>query len=175
MSKLKLPIIIAIVLAAAGAGLFFSGMVGSTPDTKTKHAVEPVPLAQDFTVNLKDTEADHYAVLTVALQLEPMDQAHFDTFTGANAGGHGGGGEAPGPPKLASYPKFHDAIVAVTSTFSASELKTPEGKQQLKESLLTRFAEIAEQDASEYKSADPHHVGPPYHVMDVYFPKIIVS
>lgn len=172
----RIPIIIVLVLAAAGAGLYVSGMVGGgEPEAKAKHTVEPVPLAQDFTVNLKDTDSDHFAVLAVALQLEPMDQEHFDSFTGANAGGHGGGGEPPGPAKLATYPKFHDAIVAVTSTYSASELKTPEGKQQLKESLLTRFAEIAEQDSSEYKSADPHHVGPPYHVMDVYFPKFLVS
>ena len=58
MTKLKLPILIAVVLAALGAGLFFSGMVGGKAEAPAKkHVVEPVVLAQDFTVNLTDTNA----------------------------------------------------------------------------------------------------------------------
>jgi flagellar basal body-associated protein FliL len=179
MSKLKLPVIIVIVLAAAGAGLFLSGVVGGGKDTapKDKHTIEPIPLAQDFTVNLRDTDVDRFAVINVALQLEPMDDKHYGAFMGLGGGGHGAPAAAPGPPKVAGYPKFADAVIAVTSTFSASELNTPDGKERLKDALRTRFAEIAERDAAEYGAAaeDYHHVGPPFHVMDVYFTKYLVS
>jgi flagellar basal body-associated protein FliL len=179
MSKLKIPIIAVAVLAVAYAGLTMTGMLGGEDKAAAakKHMVEPVPLKpeQDFTVLLKDTDSARYAVLGVAVQLEPMDQVHYDAFTGAGGGGHGGGGEAPGPPKVAEYPKFANAIVDAAGTFSASELKSPEGKEQLKDLLRQKFAEIAEQDATDYKSDDPHHVGPPYHVMDVYFTKYIVD
>jgi flagellar basal body-associated protein FliL len=178
MSKLKLPVIIALVAVAAVAGLFMSGMVGGKSEGPVKkHVVEPVPLAGDFTINLKDGSGNDYAVLNVALQLEPMAEEEWATWSGANAGGHGGSGEAPGPAALAAYPKFADAINAVTSTFTAQELKNPEGKASLKQELLERFSEIAEQDAADYKAgaAEEGHAGPPYHVMDVFFPKYLIS
>jgi flagellar basal body-associated protein FliL len=177
MSKLKLPIIIAIVIAAVGAGLFASGMVpGKTDGPIKKHVVEPVALAEPFTVNLADTDGKHFAVINVALQLEPMGDDQWVAFNG-ETGGHGGGGEAPGPAKLATYPKFSDAVMNVTSGFTTRELNSKEGKLLLKEALLTRFAEIAEQDAADYKAGaeDGPHAGPPYHVMDVFFTKYIIS
>ena len=179
MSKLKLPLIILAVVAAAGAGLYFSGMVGSKDSGPVKkHVLEPVPLAQDYTVNLADPGARSYAVLKVALQLKPMPDAEWAAFTGANAGGHGGAGEAPGPMKVSTYPKFDDAIVSITSTYTAKRLLEPEGKLELKRALLTEFDQIAEMDSDEYKAGakpDSDHVGPPYHVQDVYFTKYIVK
>ncbi len=179
MSKLKLPLIIAIVAIAAGAGLFMSGMLGGKSDTGPvkKHVIEPVPLGQDFTINLADGSGSDYAVLTVALQLEPMGEEEWASWSGANAGGHGGSGEAPGPLAMAAYTKFSDAVNSVTSTFTAQELKQPEGKAELKQALLERFAEIAEQDSADYKAGakEEGHVGPPYHVMDVFFPKYLIS
>lgn len=175
MSKSKLPIIIAVVVLAAVGGLFATGKLGSQPDPNVKHMVEPIPLAEPFTVLLNDTDQARYAVIAIALQLEPMDQAHFDAFTGAGGGGHGGGGEAPGPGKVATYPKFANAIVDAAGGFSRQELQTPEGKEQFKDALRRKFVEIAEQDKSEFSSDDPTHVGPPYHVADVYFTKYIVQ
>jgi flagellar basal body-associated protein FliL len=177
MSKLKLPVIIVVVLAAAGAGLFFSGMVGGSKDTGKKHVIEPVALAEPFVVNLADTDSERFLAFNVAVQLEPMDAEHYATYSGANAGGHGGGGEAPGPGKVATYPKFYDAVMSVAATFTADELKTAEGKQDLKQQLLARFAEIAEQDTAEYKAGahDPAHVSPPFNVMDVYFTKYVIQ
>lgn len=178
MSKLKLPLIIVIVLAAVGAGLFASGIVGGKPDGPVKkHVIEPITLAEPFTVNLADTDSDRHAVVNVALQLEPMDDEHWATFTGANAGGHGGGGEPPGPAMVATYPKFYDAVVSVTSRFTATELKTPRGKDELRTALLAKFAEIAEQDAAAYKAGakTEGHVHPPFHVLDVYFTKYIID
>lgn len=70
-------------------------------------------------------------------------------------------------------------MITVASTFTADQLNTADGKAELKEALLTRFHEIAEQDESTYgKSAgadDPHHVGPPYHVQDLEFTKFVVQ
>lgn len=180
MSKLKLPIILVIVLAAAGAGLFASGMIGGKPEGPTKkHAVEPIALAEPFVVNLADADATRLLAFNVAVQLEPMDDIHWAAFSGAGGGGHGGAAEAPGPPKVATYPRFYDAVITVASTFTADQLNTADGKAELKEALLTRFHEIAEQDESTYgKSAgadDPHHVGPPYHVQDLEFTKFVVQ
>ena len=180
MSKLKLPIIIVIVLAAAGAGLFASGMVGGTSDgPQKKHVMEEISLAEDFTINLADTDADAVLALNVAVKLEPMDEEHWAAFTGANAGGHGGGGEAPGPLKVSTYPKFRDAVITVASTFTSEDLKSEAGKEELKKALLNRFAEIAEIDEADYKVSaghdDPTHVGPPYHVQDVVFTKFAIQ
>ena len=177
MSKLKLPLIIVAVLGALAAGLFFSGIIGGGSEGPVKkHVIEPVNLAGDFTVNLAD-EGDRYAALNVAVELEPMDDEHWASFSGANAGGHGGSGEAPGPIAVATYPKFADAVVSVTSTFTADTLLKPEGKAELKRALLSKFAEIAEKDAEAYKAgaSTEGHVGPPFHVQDVYFTKYIIK
>lgn len=82
MSKLKLPIILVIVLAAAGAGLFASGMIGGKPEGPTKkHAVEPIALAEPFVVNLADADATRLLAFNVAVQLEPMDDIHWAAFS----------------------------------------------------------------------------------------------
>ncbi len=179
MSKLKLPIIIVIVLAAAGAGLFASGMIGGKTGPTQKHVIEPIALAEPFNVNLADTDQQRLLAFNIAVSLEPMDEAHWAAFSGANAGGHGGGGEAPGPLKVSTYPRFYDAVLTISSTFTYDDLKTDEGKAELKEALLTRFHEIAEQDEATYgKSAghdDPTHVGPPYHVQDLEFTKFVMQ
>lgn len=179
MNKRKLPIIIAAVIAAAGAGLFFSGIVGGKSGPTKKHVVEPVVLAQDFTVNLTDTDALAYVAANVAVQLEPMDEVHWAAFSGAGGGGHGGGGEAPGPPKVAAYPKFHHAVIKVLSSMSSDTLRTEKGKEKAVKMMLDEFHHIAEVDAAEAKAGagadDPTHVGPPYHVYDAFFTKLVVD
>ena len=70
MSKLKLPIIIALVLAAAGAGLFFSGIVGGDKGPAKKHVVEPIPLTPpdgQFIINLSDADQSAILALNIAL------------------------------------------------------------------------------------------------------------
>jgi flagellar basal body-associated protein FliL len=180
MSKLKLPIIIVIVLAAAGAGLFASGMLGGSSGPTKKHVLEPIALAEPFTINLADTDSARLLAFNIALKLEPMDEAHWAAFTGAGGGGHGGStGPGPGETKVSTYPRFYDAVLTVSSTFTYDDLKTENGKAELKAALLDRFHEIAEQDEATYgKSAgaeDPAHVGPPYHVEDLDFTKFVVQ
>lgn len=179
MSRLKLPIIIALVLAAAGAGLFLSGLVGDS-GPKKKYVVEPISLTPpdgSFVVNLADTDATALLSINVAVELEPMDEEHWLAFSGGD-GGHGAK-DAPGPLKVATYPKFHDAVLTVASSFPSSTLLTEDGKNQFKKRLLTRFDEIAERDTADFKvsanSGDSAHVGPPYHVLDVQFTKYAIQ
>jgi len=176
--KLKLPIIIAIVAVAGGAGLFTSGVLGGKEAPGKKHMVEPVALAEPFTINLTDP-GGAYLRVALAIQLEPMDAEHWAGFSGANAGGHGGATDAPGPIAIAKYPKFRDGAIRVGTTFSSDDLLTDGGKQEFKDALLTEFSNIAEQDAAETKSTeqDPAHIGigPPYHVQDIYFNDFVVQ
>lgn len=176
MTKLKLPIIIALVVVAGVAGLFVSGIIGGgkAEGPVKKHVIEPVPLAEPFTVNLADSDADHYLVVGLALQLAPMDEVAFANFSGAGGGGHGGGAkEAPGALKVAGYPKFRDAVIDVASGFTSAKLRTSDGKAQFKDKLLQRFAAIHDVDEAEHKSSpeDPAGKGvePPYDVQDVTF------
>lgn len=171
-SKLKLPIIIAVVAIAGVAGLFMSGMIGGkSSGPAKKHVIEPVTMAAPFQLNTGDTDEQHYAVFNLALQLEPMDEVHYANWSGANAGGHGGAKEAPGPAKLSTYPKIRDAVIEVTSQFKAAELTTPRGKAAFKKELLQKFDAIAAVDEAEHKASpeDPTTIGidPPYHVMDI--------
>lgn len=184
MTNNKLPIIIVIVIVLAGAGAYMSGMVGGKSEGPTKkHVVEPIALlpasGDSFLVNLSDPDGNSFLAVNVAVQLEPMDEVHWAAFSGAGGGGHGGGGEAPGPGKVATYPKFFDALQTVASGFTADQLLQPNGKQEFKRALLDKLADIADTDAAEAKSGaaydDPTHVGPPYHVMDVFLTKFIVS
>lgn len=184
-SNLKLPIIVAIVVVAGIAGLLLSGVVGGGPEGPVKkHAIEPVALVSpspsgSFLVNLKDPECSCFLKLNVALKLEPMDQKTWEGWSGANAGGHGGATEAPGPAAMAKYATFHDAINRVVGGFSSNELLAPGGQQALQDELLKEFAVIAERDEAEHESTfqdDAHMgVGPPYHVAEVYFPEYLVS
>jgi flagellar basal body-associated protein FliL len=178
MTRFKLPIIIATVLVAIVAGLWFAGVIppGKDAGPAKKHKVEPVALAEPFIVNLKDADGA-YLSLGLAVELEPMDEEHWLAYTGANAGGHGGGGEAPGPPAVANYSKFRDAVISTAAQYSAAELLTPEGKTEFKKDLLSEFAAIAERDAADAKASAPHdgHVAPPFHVMEVQFTNFAVQ
>lgn len=181
MTKLKLPIIIAVVLAAAGAGLFFSGIVGGEQGPAKKHVVPSIPLAPDsgqFIINLSDGDKSAILALNVALDLEPMKDEEWAAFSG-EGGGEEGAKEAPGPLKVSTYPKFFDAVLTEASQMNSDLLKTEAGKAQLKKRLLDRFHEIAVADEAALKSSaeadDPEYVGPPYQVSDIQFTKYAVQ
>jgi flagellar basal body-associated protein FliL len=181
MSKLKLPIIIVLVLAALGGGLFVSGM---GPFAKSgpakKYAVPPITMTEPFTINLNDADSASLVLLNVAIKLDSMDEAHWTAFSGGGGKKEGAAGAmSPGAAMVADYPPFRDAVIEVTSGFNAKDLQTDAGKTKLKQALLDRFHQIAEVDAAEAKTdanaADPAHVGPPFHVLDVDFTKFIVD
>jgi flagellar basal body-associated protein FliL len=179
MSKFKLPIIIVLVLAALGGGLFASGMVGGKSGPAKKYAVEPITMTEPFTINLNDPDSASLLVLSVAIKLEPMDQEHWSAFSGAGAKEGAADAMSPGAAKVADYPPFRDAVIEVASGFSSKELQTDAGKGKLKDALIDRFHQIAEVDAAEAKTdanaQDSAHVGPPYHVLDVDFTKFVVD
>lgn len=177
LTKFKLPIIIVVVLMAALGGLKVSGIIGGAPEGPLKkHVVQPVPFAEKFIVNTKDTDRQTFLSFNVFMTLAPMDEEHWLLWSGAGGGGHGGPAEAPGPPKLATYPRYRDAVNLVASGFTADQLRSEQGKIELKRQLLDEFAHIAEQDEANAKAgADTHEVGPPYHVQDVGFTEFVVS
>lgn len=180
MNRLKLPIIIVAVVAALGAGLYASGIIGGgSSGPVKKHHVPPIPLAEpQFVVNLKDANGAMLR-LGLAVQLEPLSEERWAAYSGANAGGHGGGGDvAPGVMMVSTYPKFRDAVIRVASTYSSDDLLTEAGKKAFKTDLLREFAANAETDAAEIKSSapeDPNHFGPPYDVIDVQFTDFVVQ
>lgn len=177
MSKKKIFIALPILLAAIAGVLVVTGVVGGgSKEIPKKHVVEPISLAEPFTVNLADTDGSAFLATNIAVKLKPMDEEHWLVFSGAGGGGHGGG-EAPGPPKVAAYPKFRDAVITVASTFKSDRLLTSDGQAEFKAALLDKFHAIEQVDAAEAKAGaeDPAHIGPPYHIEDVYFTKYVVQ
>ncbi|MCW2926027.1 MAG: hypothetical protein JWM98_3431 [Thermoleophilia bacterium] len=176
MTKSKLPLI-AVALVVVGAVLYMTVLHKPSGPTK-KHMLEPITLSEPFVVNLSDTDDERLVSMNVAVQLEPMDDAHFAAFEGEK--GHGGGaGPTPGELKVSTYPKFRDAVITELTSTSYSTLHTLPGQKAFKTALLGRFDEIAEVDAAELKSSaegsDPTHLGPPYHVVDVTFTKLALQ
>ena len=176
MTKNKLPLILAAVVVLGLAGAFMTGMIGGKKEDgpARKFVVPPVTLAEPFTVNTADPSGNTYLVANIAVQLEPMSQTSWDNYSGANAGGHGGGsGEMPGAVQVSTYPKFRNAVIETAATMTAKELRASSGKAEFKKRLLEEFAQIAEVDEAEHKAApeDPAHEGvaPPYHVMQIDF------
>lgn len=175
MSKSKLSIIVLILLSVGVGALFFTGTIGPRGASDAKKMVEPIPLSEPFTVLLNDTDQARYAVIGIALQLEPMPLEQYEAFMGSSSDHGASSDAAPGVSKVASYPKFANAVVDAAGGFSRQELQSPEGKEQFKDVLRRKFVEIAEQDKSEFKSDDPNNIGPPFYVADVYFTKYIVQ
>lgn len=178
MNQKRIIIIGVAVLAAAVGGLFMTGMIGGEKVDNTKVTPETIKLSESFVVNLADTDEAHLAKLGVAVQLEPMKTLDHDAFSGANAGGgHGGGGDVKtGPIRVAEDPELRDAVLDTVGRFTAAELLSPEGKEQLKKDLLKRFDAVAARHPVAH-GKDAHHdmAAPPYHVADVFFYEYVVQ
>jgi flagellar basal body-associated protein FliL len=148
-----------------------TGMIGgkTDPNANKRYVVPPVEMSEPFTANTNDPSGDVYLAMSLALQLEPMKKEAWDHYSGAGAKGHGAGdGEMPGAVKVASYPKFRDAVIETVGHFSAKQLRSEAGKDQLKQDLLEAFEKIYQVDEAEAKAApeDPAELGlaPPYKV-----------
>jgi flagellar basal body-associated protein FliL len=181
MINKKTLIIVFAVLAAAGAGAYFTGIFPKKEAHVVKEAPTPIPLSKPFIVNLADTDSDSFIRLQLAVELDRMGPEDLEMF---KAGGHAGGHGSPkpedgGPYKVANYPPFHDAVIEVSSRFSSAQLLTAEGKKEFKQALLQRFEQIAEDDApvGDKKALKEHHnpALPPYHVTDVHFQEFAIQ
>lgn len=182
MTKLKLPIIIALVLVAGVAGLFVSGVIGGDKSTGKPVPVTPVTMAlgsdpNGFTINTADSTKAGFVVFNLALQ--PKDMSPEALLLWEGEGGEGGATDPPGPAALATYPKYRDAVIAVAATFTSSELLARDGQAKLKQALLDKFEEIAQRDEAAYgvhkkgEVQDPTH--PPYHIKDVFLQNFAVQ
>lgn len=175
-------VILLVAIVVATAGLFLSGAVGGSSKAKTKVPIEPIAMSEPFIINLADTDSVHYVKLALALQLEPMTEEEKLLFEAEPVSeGHGGGAAQPvtGPVRVAADPTLRDAVINTVARFTAKELLTPAGKEELKRALLRSFDQVAQEQAphkaqgDDSKAVDPAH--PPFHIENVYFSEYAVQ
>ncbi len=129
-SKKKLVIILAgvLVLALAGGGGAWFMLKGDSGDEhaeeakspkkakKAKKAGPPVYIPVDqFTVNLQPENGDQYLQLAITLQASSLEESEIIKT---------------------NMPKLRNRILLLLSSKHASEINTPEGKQQLSKEIL---------------------------------------
>ena len=186
LSKLKLPIIIAVVAAiAAGGAVMFADTLGLAGPKKPEAKVAPpaIDFAQPFVVNLADGDRSAFIKLGLAVELEPMTEANLLVFEagGAGGGGHGGGDTPTGMDLVGKDPSLRDAVLRTVSRFTSTELMTPAGKEKLAEAIQVEFDHVAKRYSGGHgkaKDTENAHGGPhkpPYHVSHVLFTEYAVQ
>ena len=118
-SRVLLLIALAVALAGAGAGWFLFGRKSVAAKNTDPKPVTVLHL-DPFIVNLADTDRDAY--LRVGIDLG---------VTGLPNPKKGDEEKAAAP-----VAEIRDAILSVLSTYHSSELLSPAGKKQLKDSLM---------------------------------------
>jgi len=114
-------------LASAGASLFF--LINRTNVPKQK-VIEPRPelgkmeKMGEFTVNLADTEEAHFVRTTIELEQNFGSAPEFGTEL------------------MQRKSQLRDVVIAVLSSKLAKDLKTPEGKEALKEEVKERINSV---------------------------------
>jgi len=122
-STRKIVLFTALAAGVGGGGMWLARGRGSEPAQAagpTKEATETVVHLDGFTVNLADSEDNHFLRVTMDLSLEhlPTPQEHDKPNSGL------------------PMPRIRDTILSVLTVCKAEPLLTPEGKQQLKKNLL---------------------------------------
>jgi flagellar protein FliL len=141
-SKKKLIIIVASVLVlalAGGGGAWF--MLKGEPDEhaeeskpskkakKVKPAGPPVYIPVDqFTVNLQPENGEQYLQLAITLQASSLEESEAIKT---------------------NMPKLRSRILLLLSSKHASEINTPEGKQQLSKEILEAVNQPFEADGAQ--------------------------
>jgi len=111
------------VLAIAGAGgaaWFVSQSNAAGDNAKSVSVPGQLVHLEGFTVNLADSEENHFVRVTMDLEL---DRLPAPTEKGKPASG-------------LPMPRLRDAIIAVLAASKAEPLLTPDGKVQLKKNLM---------------------------------------
>ncbi len=136
-TKLLLFAGLPLVLVLAGAGAWFAGLLPGGEETKKKkepelddHAVVYAPGAMKaldpFIANLSDEGGGRY--LKATLQVE---------FVGAAA-----------PADFdARAPQIRDSVLTLLTSRSFDDIRTPDGKQNLREEVIARLNQVLQRDA----------------------------
>src|SRR5262245_58079592 len=133
-SKVLLLVIVAVVLIGGGAGAWSSGLVprGSQREAKTGQVREEgtpevgaiLPL-DPFIANLGDEDGKRY--LKAALQVEFFDRRVPDEFHDRSA-------------------PMRDLLVTLFTSKTFNEVRTPEGKEVLREEIINRMNRTLNKD-----------------------------
>lgn len=147
-SKKKLVIILAgvLVLALAGGGGAWFMLKGDSDEhvedsksakkpKKAKHAGPPVYVPVDqFTVNLQPDEGgEQYLQLAITLQASSLEESEAIKT---------------------NMPKLRSRILLLLSSKHASEINTPEGKQQLSKEILDQVNQPFESEGEHQEVAE---------------------
>lgn len=126
-SKVGLFLSMALLVGAAGGmGAWFMSRHGATAEAAHAEASAATPRyvmhLESFTVNLADTEENHFVRATIDLGIDRPPEA----------------GEKEREKNITTLPiaRIRDSIVSVLTTYRANTLLTVEGKAQLKKELL---------------------------------------
>ena len=133
-SKVLLLVIVAVVLAGGGAGAWFAGVIphASKGEAKTEQAKEErtpevgaiLPL-DPFIANLGDEDGKRY--LKATLQVEFFDRRVPDDFHDRSA-------------------QMRDLLVTLFTSKTFNEVRTPEGKEVLREEIINRMNRTLHKD-----------------------------
>ncbi len=139
-SKLVLIVAAVVLLAGGGAGAWFAGLLpGSGGDDKEKAEKEKPPddhavvyaagalrPLDPFIANLSDAEGGRYLKTTLQVEfVAATAPADFD----------------------ARAPQIRDSILTLLTSKSFEDVRSPEGKQTLREDVIARLNQIMQRDA----------------------------
>ncbi len=142
----KLPLILSavVLLAGAGAATWYLGMLpfgakqrhaeataaveeGGAHGGKDAKAEIPAPILplETFIANLSDEGGSRYLKATFQIEFQ---------------------GTAVPPEVTPRLPKIRDLLLTLLSSKSFDDVRTPEGKQQLREEIIARVNQVIERD-----------------------------
>jgi flagellar basal body-associated protein FliL len=122
--KAPVGLILGIAIASLGVGASATWLITQRAHAAAGPVAKPITRGQivkleGFTVNLADPEASHFLRLTIALEVDHLPDAEKEKV------------EAALP-----IARIRDVILSVLTAAKADVLLTPEGKNQLKKSVL---------------------------------------
>lgn len=140
---LMAALVFLIVLIGGGAAWFFAARDTAGAASKTLPSPGQLVHLEGFTVNLADAEESHFVRVTMDLELERMPDPV----------------EKEKPASGLPVARIRDTVIAVLAASKAEPLLTPEGKIQLKKSLVNALNQKV----------------PEMSVRDIYFTEFLVQ
>lgn len=140
--KSKLPIIVLIIIVLLGSGI--AGFFLLKPNKEEEQLIDETlfykqALLDTYIVNLMTNK--NFLKVTVYIEYNPFALERWKSEKAQNTGGGHGGGKADPfslPEELAEKKiALSDAVIKVISSKTANELLTPEGKEILKDQLVS--------------------------------------